>query len=93
MQSVGCLGKTHDGKIKMLYSVAELSAMVSLSKATLYNEIKQGRLVSTKFGKKNLLKIEDISRWLEAAPLSQVKEKLPLRRDGKPYYGYRRVGV
>ena len=49
---------------KLAYSVEEISAQTSLSKAFLRLEIKRGKLKAGKFGTRTLITAENLSNYL-----------------------------
>ncbi len=50
---------------KIAYSVDEIAAMTTLSKAFLRGEIRAGRLNATKFGRRVLIMKDDLTAYLE----------------------------
>lgn len=48
----------------LAYSIAELVKATSLSRATIYENIKAGLLVSHKAGRRTILLAENVDRWL-----------------------------
>lgn len=51
----------------MAYSLDEVAKMTGLCKMTVIREIKEGKLLSSRIGKRHLITEEEIHRWLDAA--------------------------
>ncbi len=49
-------------------TVAEACAAARIGRTALYEAIKNGDLVAAKFGRKTLIRAEDLRRWLESLP-------------------------
>lgn len=49
---------------KIAYSIEEMAAQTSLSKAFIRLEIKRGKLRATKFGRRVLIRYEDMSEYI-----------------------------
>ena len=49
---------------RRLLRIKEAANYAAVSRATLYNEIKAGRLVKLKFGSSSLIEITEIDRWI-----------------------------
>ena len=49
---------------KLAYSIAELVQATSLSRATIYNEIKRGNLRVAHVGDRPLVEVDEARRWL-----------------------------
>jgi excisionase family DNA binding protein len=52
-------------ELRMAYSLEEVSKKTSLSKAFLRLEIKRGRLQVRRFGRRILVRNEDLERYIE----------------------------
>ena len=53
---------------KKAFSIAELTALVGIGRTALYAEIKAGRLVTRKVGRRTVLLEGDIDAWLRSLP-------------------------
>jgi hypothetical protein len=53
---------------KLAYSIAELTEMSGVGRSYLYEEIKAGRLVVTKAGRRSLVLHNDALAWLDSLP-------------------------
>jgi excisionase family DNA binding protein len=51
-------------------TIRELSALVGIGRTSLYAEIKAGRLVSRKVGRRTLVLATDLDAWLKSLPAS-----------------------
>jgi hypothetical protein len=49
---------------KLAYSIAEFCAATTVSRTTVYNEIKAGRLVVSHVGDRPLIEVDEARRWL-----------------------------
>jgi excisionase family DNA binding protein len=49
-------------------TVVEACAAARIGRTALYEAIKSGDLVAAKFGRKTLIRTEDLRRWLEGLP-------------------------
>jgi excisionase family DNA binding protein len=57
---------TSETHIKVAYSVAEISAMTSLSKSYVRNEIREKRLKAKRVGSRVLILSKDLQEYLES---------------------------
>lgn len=48
-------------------NMEEAAQITGLSRATIFKEVKEGRLVSSRIGNRHLISMEDIERWLDNA--------------------------
>lgn len=55
-------------KLKLAYSVSEVSEQTSLSKSYVRNEITAGNLKARKFGRRVLVLNEDLEKYLRKQP-------------------------
>jgi excisionase family DNA binding protein len=53
---------------KLAYSIAELAEISGIGRSFLYEEIKAGRLVVTKAGRRSLVLYDDALAWLTTLP-------------------------
>jgi hypothetical protein len=53
---------------KLAYSIAELTEISGIGRSFLYEEIKSGRLVVTKAGRRSLILYDDALAWLTTLP-------------------------
>jgi hypothetical protein len=53
---------------KLAYSITELTQMAAVGRSFLYDEIKAGRLIVRKAGRRSLILAEDASAWLASLP-------------------------
>lgn len=53
---------------KLALSIKELIAISGISRTSIYNEIKLGRLVVRKLGRRTIVLVSDTERWLGALP-------------------------
>lgn len=49
-------------------TVAEACTAARIGRTALYEAIKSGDLVAAKFGRKTLIRTEDLRRWLDGLP-------------------------
>jgi predicted DNA-binding transcriptional regulator AlpA len=56
-------GRPEDAS-KLAYSVDELVRLTSLGRTLIYNEIREGRLVPTKRGRRTIFTRESVRAWL-----------------------------
>ncbi len=55
-------------------SITGFSAWASISRAQIYREIRAGRLVMRKIGKKSIIRTSDAVAWLDALPTAFYRE-------------------
>jgi hypothetical protein len=60
--------KMHEPIRKLAYSIAELTEISGIGRSFLYEEIKAGRLVVTKAGRRSLVLYDDALAWLTTLP-------------------------
>lgn len=53
-------------------SIVDAAAMMGVSRATFYRELSAGRISARKSGKRTLVLVEEIQRWLDNLPTSNV---------------------
>lgn len=53
---------------KLAYSIAQLTELSGVGRSFLYEEIKAGRLVVTKAGRRSLVLYDDAVAWLTTLP-------------------------
>ncbi len=64
---VKLIDRIEDGKPPMLaYSIGGLVAATSLSRATIYENIRGGLLVAHKVGRRTIILKESVDRWLSS---------------------------
>ena len=49
---------------KLAYSIPEVCRTASIGRTRLYTEIKEGRLLAVKVGRRTLIRAEDMDAWL-----------------------------
>ncbi len=70
------LEKIIETKDKLAYSVEEISAQTTLSKAFVRNEITAGHLKAQRFGRRVLVLNEDLQNYLRKVTNQNCEEKL-----------------
>jgi hypothetical protein len=60
---------------KLAYSIAELTEISGVGRSFLYEEIKAGRLVVKKAGRRSLVLYEDAKAWLTSLPKSEATSR------------------
>ncbi len=70
------LEKIMEKKGKLAYSVEEISAQTTLSKAFVRNEITAGHLKAQRFGRRVLVLNEDLQNYLRKVTNQNCEEKL-----------------
>lgn len=50
------------------YSISEAAALLSLGRTRIYQAIYEGKLKAVKFGRRTLVRAEDINRFLDSLP-------------------------
>jgi excisionase family DNA binding protein len=53
---------------KVAYTIAEVCAMASIGRTTVYQSIKEGQLRAIKLGRRTLILAEDLRKWLGEMP-------------------------
>jgi excisionase family DNA binding protein len=53
---------------QLALTVAEACAAARIGRTTLYEAIKCGDLVAAKYGRKTLIRVDDLRRWLAGLP-------------------------
>ena len=53
---------------KLAFTIAELASVAGVGRSFIYQEIKDGRLLVHKAGRRTLAMREDVDRWLAAMP-------------------------
>lgn len=61
-----------DTSTKATLSVAEFVARYGISKTKVFAEIKNGRLIARKFGRRTLIPIDSAEAWLSALDFRQA---------------------
>lgn len=51
---------------KISYSIDELAAALSISRTRIYDAIAKGELIAHKFGRRTLILVEDMLRWVKS---------------------------
>jgi excisionase family DNA binding protein len=57
---------------RIAYSIDEFAKLAGIGRTTVYAEIKAGRLITAKVGKRTLLTADEVRRWLERLPTSHA---------------------
>ena len=65
---------------KLAYSIRELAQMSGLGRSLLYEEVKAGRLIVTKVGRRSIILYDDALTWL--ARLPKLATSTPLQSSG-----------
>jgi excisionase family DNA binding protein len=58
---------------RLLLSITEACRITGLGRSTLYAEIKAGRLVARKYGRRTLIAAGELARWIETFGTLQVR--------------------
>jgi hypothetical protein len=58
------MNKVNDNKERNCFSLKEFCFRNAIGRTTAYKEIKAGRLLTKKVGKRTLISIEEEARWL-----------------------------
>jgi hypothetical protein len=53
---------------KLAYSIAELAELAGVGRTFLYDEVRAGRLVLTKAGRRSIVLCDDALAWLSQLP-------------------------
>ncbi|MBK1669955.1 hypothetical protein CKO28_18125 [Rhodovibrio sodomensis] len=53
---------------KLALSIPEAAKAASSSRSTIFNEIGSGRLRARKLGRRTVILVDDLERWLEGLP-------------------------
>ena len=51
---------------RVSYTVRDLATATGVSRSSIYNEMRAGKLVGRKLGTKTLFLSEDVARWVES---------------------------
>lgn len=62
---------------QLALTVAEACAAARIGRTTLYEAIKRGDLVAAKYGRKTLIRVDDLRNWLEQLPPIYTPSSLP----------------
>lgn len=49
---------------RLFYSIAEFRSLTSLSKTRIFEELKAGRLIGKKCGRRTLLPVSEVEAWI-----------------------------
>jgi excisionase family DNA binding protein len=74
---------------QLALTVAEACAAARIGRTTLYEAIKNGDLVAAKYGRKTLIRVDDLRSWLGRLPT--IGPNVP--RDGAPVQRHRQRRV
>jgi hypothetical protein len=66
---------------KLAYSIRELAQMSGLGRSLLYEEVKAGRLIVTKVGRRSIILYDDALTWLARLPKLATSTPLPSSGD------------
>jgi excisionase family DNA binding protein len=58
---------------QLALTVAEACAAARIGRTTLYEAIKRGDLVAAKYGRKTLIRVDDLRKWLARLPTVGAK--------------------
>lgn len=73
--SIASCGLGHDGSVqRALYSPREVEHLLSISHATLYRLIANGRLVALKLDGKTVIPNESVRQFIASLPAAKVGE-------------------
>lgn len=64
-----------DGMGPAALSITSFCNWASISQAQVYREVRAGRLVMLKIGKKSVIKTTDAKAWLDALPSVRIDDK------------------
>ena len=53
---------------KVAYTIAEVCALASVGRTTVYQSINEGQLRAVKLGRRTLILAEDLQKWLGGMP-------------------------
>ncbi|MFO1101320.1 MAG: helix-turn-helix domain-containing protein [Methylocystis sp.] len=54
----------------LAYSVADVERITSSSRTAIYAEMRAGRLLARKIGRRTIIADEDLRRWIASLPLA-----------------------
>lgn len=60
---------------QLVLTVAEACAAARIGRTTLYEAIKCGDLVAAKYGRKTLIRVDDLRSWLASLPTIHAARK------------------
>lgn len=60
---------------QLALTVTEACAAARIGRTTLYEAIKSGDLVAAKYGRKTLIRVNDLRRWLASLPTIDATRK------------------
>lgn len=60
---------------QLALTVAEACAAARIGRTTLYEAIKRGDLVAAKYGRKTLIRVDDLRSWLASLPTIDTKSR------------------
>jgi predicted DNA-binding transcriptional regulator AlpA len=66
---------------KLALSIKELIMISGVGRTSIYNEIKSGRLVVRKLGRRTVVLLADVHQWLAALPMLRTPISSPLGLD------------
>ena len=66
---------TTNRNIKISFSIPEFSQATSIGRSKIYEEIKAGKLIARKIGKRSLITLDDGQEYLASLPRMDIDEK------------------
>ena len=57
---------------RVAYSIDEVCKDVNVGRSKIYEEIKSGRLLARKIGRRTLILADDLQTWLESLPIVEA---------------------
>jgi excisionase family DNA binding protein len=64
--------------------IADAAEAAGVSRSTIYEEIRQGRLPAIKIGRATRIRFRDLKSWLESRPVFKAQEVLSSTEIGSP---------
>lgn len=68
---------------QLALTVAEACAAARIGRTTLYEAIKRGDLVAAKYGRKTLIRVDDLRKWLVSLPRIESDAANPRLDEGR----------
>jgi excisionase family DNA binding protein len=62
----------------LVYTIAESSVVSRTGRTSLYDAIKKGELRAVKRGRRTLILVDDLRRWLDSLPPVEPKRRIPV---------------
>ncbi len=68
---------------QLAFTISEACNAARIGRTTLYEAIKRGDLVATKYGRKTLIRVEDLRTWLAGLPTIHASSAENTGRDAR----------